>query len=108
MPSQLRLLLLGPPRVLLKGQLVTGFKSAKTQALLYYVAAARRPRSRPELAAMFWPEVTESQANTSLRTALSNLRRLVSDYLEITRRTVALVPAPYAMRWIASHSVESR
>ena len=92
MGSKLRLQLLGPPRVILNGQTVLGFKSAKTQAVLFFVAVTRRPRSRPELAAMLWPEASEKRANTSLRTALSNLRRLVGPYLEITRRTVTLNP----------------
>jgi len=93
MESELHLNLLGPPRVTLDRQAVPGLRAAKTQAMLYYVAVSQRPRSRPELAAMFWPEVNERRANSSLRKSLSILRRAVGAHLEITRHTVAINPS---------------
>lgn len=88
MSEELTLRLLGAPQVMLAGRPVTGFISAKTQALLFYVAVAARPHNRDTLAGLLWGDMAEAQASKNLRNALSNLRTLVGAHLEITRETV--------------------
>jgi DNA-binding SARP family transcriptional activator len=87
--------LLGPFQVTLDGERVSGFVSDKARALLAYLAVeADRPHRRERLAALLWPDVPESTARTSLRTALANVRQLIGDpeapspYLHITRQTI--------------------
>jgi DNA-binding SARP family transcriptional activator len=88
MPDVLTLRLLGKPQVTLAGKTVTGFISAKAQALLFYLAVTARPHTRESLAGMLWGDVPETQASKNLRNALSNLRSLVGPYLLITREEV--------------------
>ena len=90
--SHLHLSLLGPPRVVRDGRPITAFRTSKGQALLFYLAVTGSAQRRSTLTALFWPERDEAQAGASLRTALSDLRKLVGDHLVITRYTVALRP----------------
>ena len=85
----LALTLLGTPVVGLDGQPVTGFRSSKAQALLYYLAVTGRPHTRPTLAGLFWGDQPETAARTSLSKCLSNLRDLVGDAVLIDRQTIA-------------------
>ncbi|MEO6061539.1 MAG: BTAD domain-containing putative transcriptional regulator, partial [Thermoflexales bacterium] len=71
--------------------------SAKTQALLGYLACVRRRHSRDTLAAMFWGDSDEEAAKASLRQALTALRKPFDAWLLIERDSVALnTAAPYA------------
>jgi predicted ATPase/DNA-binding SARP family transcriptional activator len=90
---QLTIALLGSPSIALDGQPVRGFVSSKAAALVYYLAASGRTHTREALAGLLWPEVADAQALKNLRDVLSNLRRLLEPYLEITRQTVAMTPA---------------
>ncbi|HET9222612.1 MAG TPA: BTAD domain-containing putative transcriptional regulator, partial [Roseiflexaceae bacterium] len=101
MDSALSISLLGSPSIALSGQPVRGFVSSKAAALLYYLAAGGRPYTREALAGLLWPEVADAQALKNLRDVLSNLRRLLEPYLEITRQAVALTNA-------AAECVDSR
>ncbi|MBI4673686.1 MAG: AAA family ATPase, partial [Chloroflexi bacterium] len=85
----LNLLFFGSPEITLGGEPVTGFVSAKAKALLCLLAITRRVQSRNALVALFWGDVPEADAKTQLRVALSNLRKLVGDHLQIERETVA-------------------
>jgi len=87
----LTITLFGSPKVATGGTALGGFISAKSVALLYYLAATGRPHSREALAALLWPETSDAQALKNLRDVLSNLRRLVEPYLEISRQRVALI-----------------
>ncbi len=87
--GKLELKLLGSPEVWLDGQAVTGFRSGKARALLYYLAVSGRAQPRSVLAGWFWGGVAESHARRSLTVTLSNLRQLVGGYLDIARETVA-------------------
>src|SRR3954468_18840590 len=49
--------------------------SGPARALLGWLALERRAHARSELAARFWPDVLDESARTSLRSALSALRR---------------------------------
>ena len=84
----LELTLLGSPEVQLHGNTVTGFRSSKAQALLYYLAVARRPVQRGVLVTLFWAEQDEGQARVNLNQTISNVRKLVGDYVEADRQTV--------------------
>lgn len=64
------------------------FISNKVPALLAYLAVTRRPHTREKLAALLWGEQSESDAKNNLRQALTNLRKIDADSLEITRDSV--------------------
>lgn len=87
--SKLSLTLLGSPQLELEGTPITGFRSTKSQALLYYLAATQRAHTRFALAGLFWGEYSDSQSRTNLSKCLSDLRRLLDDHVIITRQTVA-------------------
>ena len=99
--SRLDIHLVGPFRVSLDGQPVTGLESDKVRALLAYLAVeADQPHLREKLVGLLWPDQAEQAARANLRRALSNLRKVVEDdpaiadvqasppYLRITRQTV--------------------
>ncbi|WP_062439955.1 AfsR/SARP family transcriptional regulator [Herbidospora daliensis] len=84
MGDQLTLLLLGPPYLAI-GETPVAVRSAKSRALLCHLAAAPGPRSRAELAGLLWGERPDAHARGSLRLALSELRKEVGGWLDITR-----------------------
>jgi len=84
----LELSLLGSPRVMLNGTRLRGFITSKAEALLYYLALTERIHARTALAALFWPDVPDSVALKNLRDIIFNLRKLLGDYLLITRQTM--------------------
>jgi predicted ATPase/DNA-binding SARP family transcriptional activator len=100
--ARLELSFLGPFRVVLDGEPVTGFESNKVRALLAYLAVEGdchpggylRPHSRGALAGLLWPGWPERAARNNLRNALSNLRKAIGDrdaelpFLTITRETI--------------------
>jgi predicted ATPase/DNA-binding SARP family transcriptional activator/tetratricopeptide (TPR) repeat protein len=69
---------------------LTELGSRKAEAMLVYLAVEGGTHPRGSLAALFWPESSDSKALTSLRVALSSLRKHVGDYLEISRYTVKI------------------
>ncbi|MCE7988958.1 MAG: hypothetical protein DYG89_48000 [Caldilinea sp. CFX5] len=89
MPDRLQLTLFGSPEVRRHGQPVTGFRTSKAQALLYYLAVTGRPHTRATLAGLLWGDQPEDAARASLSKCLSNLRDLLSDAVLIERQTVA-------------------
>jgi DNA-binding SARP family transcriptional activator len=90
MPDQSQLTLFGSPEVRRHGQIVTGFRTSKAQALLYYIAVTGRPHTRATLAGLLWGDQPEDAARASLSKCLSNLRDLLGDAVLIERQTVAL------------------
>ncbi|MFI6601448.1 ATP-binding protein [Nonomuraea sp. NPDC050536] len=84
MGDSLTLLLLGPPELAVRGRPI-GIRAAKTRALLCYLAATPGPRPRSELAALLWGERPDANARGSLRLSLSELRKEVGGWLDITR-----------------------
>ena len=77
---RLSLTLLGAFQIALDGEPVTGFESDKVRALLVYLALeADRPHRRDTLAEMFWPDRPPGVARNSLKQALANLRKAISD-----------------------------
>ena len=66
--------------------------------LAYLAVESSRPHRREQLAALFWPGWPDASARTSLRNALSNLRKAIGDetaeppFLLITRETIQFNP----------------
>jgi predicted ATPase/DNA-binding SARP family transcriptional activator len=74
------------------GRPVTDLQSRKAEALLVYLAAEGGQHSRSVLASLLWPESPQDRAMTSLRVALSALRKRLSPYLDISRSTARIHP----------------
>ncbi|HEX2915845.1 MAG TPA: cyclic nucleotide-binding domain-containing protein [Chloroflexia bacterium] len=89
MNSSLEIITLGRVRVRLGDRELTGTLSNKAVALLIYLACESQPQSRLHLAELFWPERSEEQALSNLRTLLTRLRTHLEPYLVITRSTIA-------------------
>lgn len=81
--------LLGKPEVILDGQRLTGFETAKVQALLFYLVVTGRPQARTVLAELLWGDMTESMARRNLTKALSTLRHFLAAYLIIEQDSIA-------------------
>jgi DNA-binding SARP family transcriptional activator len=88
MVEKLELSLLGNPEIRLAGRPLTGFRSAKAYALLYYLAGTRRSQPRTVLAGLFWGDVGEYYARRNFNRTLSNLTQLVGEHLEVERQRV--------------------
>lgn len=88
----LQIRLLGSAEILHDGEPVAGFRSAKAQALLYYLAAVGRSVTRATLVGLFWADQAEHQARTNLNQTISNLRKVMGDALDVTRQTAAFLP----------------
>ncbi|MEV4074353.1 ATP-binding protein [Nonomuraea fuscirosea] len=84
MRQSLTMLLLGSPDLSVGGTPLR-VRSAKTRALLCYLATTTGPQPRSALATLLWGERPEANARGSLRLALSELRAEVGSWLEITR-----------------------
>ncbi|MEZ4861147.1 MAG: BTAD domain-containing putative transcriptional regulator [Caldilineaceae bacterium] len=85
----MKLQLLGTPQATLHGQRLTGFITSKAEALFYYLAVTGRVHTRAFLATILWPDMAENRARKNLRDVISNLRKLVGDYLIISRHDLA-------------------
>jgi DNA-binding SARP family transcriptional activator len=90
--EHLELTLLGDVHITCGGKPISGFKSAKAQALVCYLAVSGRPHSREELAHLLWGEMPESDAKANLRVTLCNLRTIIGPYIAVDRRNVMLQP----------------
>ena len=92
MSDSLQIRLLGEFSVAVDGKSVSGLSSARIQSLLAYLLLNRAvPQSRQQLAFLFWPETSDSQAQTNLRQLLHTLRRrlpAVADALLVDERTI--------------------
>ncbi len=90
----MRVRLLGELTLEVDGSHVELPASRRARSLLGVLALERRTHPRGQLAARFWPDVLDESARTSLRSALSALRRALGAdadrYLLATRDAVAL------------------
>lgn len=90
----LRVKLLGEMALEVDGEHLELPVSRRARSLLGVLALERRTHPRGQLAARFWPDVLDESARTSLRSALSALRRPLGAnadrYLLTTRDAVAL------------------
>jgi len=98
--TQLRLSVLNRFQATLAETPFAGFRSAKTQALLAYLAVeSARPHSRAVLAGLLWPDQPEPAAQHNLSQSLLNLRQLLGDatahpsFFLATRQTIQFNPA---------------
>ncbi len=71
----LRVRVLGDLTIEVNGSVVEPPASRRARALLGWLTVERRMHPRSTLAARFWPDVLDESARTSLRSALSALRR---------------------------------
>lgn len=77
-PADLRIYLLGPPRVeYSKGSLAIPRRQAR--ALLYRLAADMQPIPRERLCYLFWPDESESSARRNLSHLITHLRLALPD-----------------------------
>ena len=77
---KLSISLLGPFQAALSGVPLQGFRTAKVRALLAYLSVeSHRPWPRSILADLLWPDWPEVDAQSNLRNAISNLRKVISD-----------------------------
>ncbi len=80
MAPVLHVQLLGSFRLLYHGHAVQGFDQARLQELLAYLLLRRGlPVSRQQLAFLFWPDSSEAQARSNLRTLWLRLRRVLPE-----------------------------
>lgn len=84
--------LLGAPKLLRNGNLVSGFITRKAEALLYYLAVTERAHTRSAVAALLWPDMPEQNARKNLRDVIASLRKTVGGLLLISHQTLALNP----------------
>jgi DNA-binding SARP family transcriptional activator len=84
----LEIITLGGLSLRMNGQAIEDMGSHKAEAILVYLVVEGREQNRNVLATLFWPESPQNQASTSLRVALSILRKHLGDYLDIYRDTV--------------------
>ncbi len=96
---RLTISLLGPLRVTLDGEPVTGFATDKARALLAYLAVkVDHPHRRDALAGLLWPDQPQRKARQNLRQALSHLRQALGDqddaapFLLTSRETIQFNP----------------
>lgn len=92
MTEGLRLTLLGGMGMLRGEVPLTGFISAKAQALVCYLAITQRTHPRSTLATLFWQDLPEAAAATNLRVVLVNLKRILGPALVVTRQTLGFDP----------------
>src|SRR5256885_15178395 len=93
----LRVWLLGPMRVERDGVPIEAPPSRRAWALLAWLALHPGEHARNELAARFWPDVLDSSARASLRSAVWALRRALGapgGSLRTTGPDIALAEEP--------------
>jgi len=86
----LKIMTFGGLSIEVDGQAIRELGSHKAEAILVYLAVESRPQSRSILASLLWPESSPDHALTSLRVALSCLRKMLAEYLEIGRDKVGI------------------
>jgi DNA-binding SARP family transcriptional activator len=100
----LRIAVLGKPRVTRDDGSPVELGSAKATALLLYLATTGERHSRPALAGLLWGDLPEEGALANLRLALTKLRRVADDNLQVTRGYVAADPSSY---WLDRRELEA-
>lgn len=81
--------LLGNPAFTLNDQSLSHLVTGRSAALLAYLAVTGQPQPRTGLTDLLWENMAEAQARTNLRYLLSNLRKIVGDYVVAQRESVA-------------------
>src|SRR5918994_5474850 len=91
----LRIAVLGKPRITREDGSPVELGSAKATALLLYLATTGERHSRSALAGLLWGDLPEEGARANLRLALTKLRRVADDNLQVTRGHVAADPSSF-------------
>ena len=109
MTRMLRARLFGGLAVEVDGRAVADVPGMKPRALLAYLLSRPEPVSRARLAGVFWPDVLDTSARASLRSALWSVRAALEavgggDYLVADRASAGL--APDLPRWIDAEEAE--
>ncbi len=109
MMRMLRARLFGGLAVEVDGRAVADVPGMKPRALLAYLLSRPEPLSRARLAGVFWPDVLDTSARASLRSALWSVRAALeavggADYLVADRASAGL--APDLPRWIDAEEAE--
>src|SRR5215218_2949211 len=92
MEQELRVRVLGGAELAVSGRPLIELASAKAAALVVYLAVTGSGHSRSALAGLLWSDQPEATARANLWLALTKLRRVLPEHLEVTRQTVALAP----------------
>jgi predicted ATPase/DNA-binding SARP family transcriptional activator len=100
----LRIAVLGKPRITREDGSPVELGSAKATALLLYLATTGERHSRSALAGLLWGDLPEEGARANLRLALTKLRRVAGDNLQVTRGYVGADPSSY---WLDRREFES-
>src|SRR5512142_3024077 len=85
----LEIQLFGVPQIRLDDQPVK-INRRKSRALLYYLADHDQPVSRERLLAFCWPDTPRVSAQSTLRTSLYGLRKLLGSSLIIETDRISL------------------
>ena len=96
----LKITLFGTPTLTIKknhvSKSISHVVTDRGMALLAYLVTTGIPHDRSTLADLLWYDVSEKQARVNLRYVLYDLRKVIGEYLLVTRRTVAFNrDAPY-------------
>jgi DNA-binding SARP family transcriptional activator len=99
---QLDIQLLGHFNLSLDGRPLTKVNTSRLQTLLaYLLLKCQEPQRRQHIAFLFWPDTSEGQALTNLRSLLSRLRRNLAEadlFLRADRHTLQWLPdAPFTL-----------
>ena len=100
----LRIAVLGKPRITRDDGSPVELGSAKATALLLYLATTGERHSRSALAGLLWGDLPEEGARANLRLALTKLRRVADDNLQVTRGYVAADPSSF---WLDRREFEA-
>lgn len=96
MTELLTLTFLGAPRVSRNDHSLNKIITGKHLALLIYLATTNQTHTRDVIADLLWSDMANSQALKNLRDVVADLRKVLGDYVEITRQTLAFNRAsPY-------------
>ncbi|MEM7119278.1 MAG: tetratricopeptide repeat protein [Chloroflexota bacterium] len=90
--TMLEIRVLGSPQFILSGQPVSSLKSAKSQAILCYLAMTKRPLSRTALGGLLWPDKSDQEARVNLRQSIRRVQKSMPGALLAQRESVALSP----------------
>lgn len=104
--SQLRISLLGPPRLEWQGHPIA-LDRRKGLALVAYLAVGKGPILREELATMFWPDYDRERAFASLRRTLAALNQTpLNPFLQADRKSIGLTAGEGL--WVDVREFETR
>ncbi len=100
----LKITLLGTFQVTQDNAPLEGFRSDKVRALLAYLAVeSGRTHQRSALASLLWGDYPDSAARASLRSALSNLRRLLGPLHSSQKDPGCLLVSRRDVQFVAGH-----